>query len=1071
MKRFSFILIFALLLLPAVFSVASQHAPFTELKLLGRTQINLNDVDLSQAEWSWLRKKRELRFGASSPNFPPFDITSGINDYGGISADYLAMIARYLNINVSVRYYPSYQIMLDALAEGEIDLIANAGGTEKHRYHLLLSQPYVASIPVLIKRDGSLETAPRGEEKIAIDTLFAGNPAILKQFPRAHFVSDNSPRRTLEGISFGQLDGYIVDSTMVKYLINQANLNNLQINPLLNIQPEGFAFATTSENQQLTDIINKILSQIPDNVRVDILRRWSGGIPLSLSDKTLQLTPLEQKWIAAHPRVRVAVVQDYAPLSFFDKSGHYRGLTADLLSAISARTGLNFEVKNIGTLRDVLGMTQQGETDVVAGVTLDNIWANGLLTTRTYLFNSWVMVGRKNSHAGLHKIALQAGDELEKRSEKQYPGVIILPVESHLEGLNLVMEGKADGMVLPLISADFLLPRYYANSLQIISSLNNDPARFALGVSPENYPLVAILDKAMLNIQPEDLHALTSNWYSNIQMGDEGVPAHTYTSFLLRNDLLSAGIIGICMAAAMLFFYRHRRQQRLITELTLAREQADSASRAKTIFLATMSHEIRTPLSAIIGLLELVLRRHKIDTADWRSLQQSYDSAQSLLALIGDILDIARIESDRLVLHPQRADIRQLIESTAIMFEGLAREKGLEYRLEIDAEIQGDLLIDPLRVKQILSNLLNNAVKFTGSGEIILRAEHEPTDHPRMGLRIQVQDSGCGISAEIIHRLFQPFSQVSSSQGGSGLGLYICRSLTDMMGGKIELQSQPENGTTVTLHLSALRLAPLTAQDVPALCAAESRNCLSVLIAEDHPAGRHLLEQQLIFLGHRTHSASEGEQALQILAEQHVDLVITDCNMPRLNGYQFTRQLRARERSTGATPLPIWGLTATAQPGVRECCLEAGMNDCLFKPIDLNLLAEKLQSLHRHGDIPDDIGNDFCLEDLPAELRTPDTQRIFLTLLAESLNEELERLDSWQMTSGAALEDFQALMHRILGGIRIIGASELCQVCHAMEQCIKRPSDDEIRRLRLRLQTLLTAIHTRTDELNKRDYT
>lgn len=1061
MNRFSFILISTLLLLPAVFSVASQRTHFTELKLLGRTQINLSDAGLSQAEWSWLRKNRELRFGASSPNFPPFDITSGINDYGGISADYLALIARYLNINVSVRYYPSYQMMLDALAEGEIDLIANAGGTEKHRYHLLLSQPYVANIPVLIKRGGSLEPTANGEEKIAIDTLFAGNPAIIRQFPHAHFASDNSPRRTLESISFRQLDGYIGDNTTVQYLINQANLSNLQIYPLPDIQTEGFAFATTHKNQQLNDIINKIIRQIPENAHIDILRRWSGGIPLSLSDKTLQLTPLEQKWIKAHPHVRVAVTQDYAPMSFFDDGGHYRGLTADLFNAISARTGLVFEVKNIGTLRDVLETTLQGETDVVAGITLDNIWPNGLLTTRTYLFNSWVMVGRKNSHTALRHIALQAGNELEKYLRKFYPGVSLSPVESPCEGLNLVMQGKADNMVLPLITADFLLPRYYASSLQILSSLNTDPARFALGVSPENYLLVAILDKAILNIQPEDLHALTSNWYSNIQMGDERSTAHTYTSFLLRNDLLSGGAIGVSVVAATLFLYRHRRQQRLITELTLAREQADNASRAKTIFLATMSHEIRTPMSAIIGSLELVLHRSKTDAADSRSIQQSYDSAQSLLALIGDILDIARIESDRMVLHPQRADIRQLIESTAFMFEGLAREKGLEYRLEIDAEIQGDLLIDPLRVKQILSNLLSNAVKFTRSGEIILRAEHEPADTRRMGLRIQVQDSGCGISAETIHDLFQPFSQASSSQGGSGLGLYICRSLTDMMGGKIQLQSQPEYGTTVTLNLSALRLDPLPAGNVPVFCAAESRNSLSVLIVEDHSAGRYLLEQQLTFLGHRTHSASEGQQALQILTEQQFDLVITDCNMPRLNGYQFTRQLRARERATAEKSLPVWGLTATVQPGVLENCLEAGMNDCLFKPINLNVLDEKLQSLHRHADLLDDTGNDFCPENLPAELSSSETQRIFLNLLAESLNEELELLDRWRTTSGATLEDFHALIHRVLGGIRFIGARELCQVCHLMEQCIKRPSDDEILRLRLRLQKLLTAINSR----------
>lgn len=1042
-----------------------------ELKLLGRAQVSLPDPELSTTEWNWLRKKRTLHLGTDAPNYPPFDMTSGINDYGGINADYLALITEALNLNVSVLYFPNNQTMIEALEAGKIDLIANASNVDKRNENLLLSEPYVTISPVLIKRESDLDVRGSEPPKIALEKIFADDTEITKQFSLAHFVRHYSPRRALEALSFRELDGYIGDSTTAQYLINQANLINLQVHPLTNKQNDGFSFASTRKNQQLITIINKMLRQVPGNVKIDILRRWSGGIPLSLSDKTLKLTPLEQKWITTHPRIIVAVTQDFAPLSFFDADNRYRGLTADLLDAISARTGLKFKIKNVGTLREALESTQRGDADIAVGVTQDSIWPNGLLTTRTYLFNSWVLVARKNTHVQPKKIALQTGHPMEVFLQEHYPEAHILQVEMPRDGLDLVVQGKADTMVLPLIAADFLLSHYYANSLEIISSLDTEPARFALGVSPDAYPLVTILDKAMLNIQPEDLHALTSNWYSTITLREKERPAHTYTSLLLRNDLLTAGVIGLSLIAVLLFIYRHRRQQRLIGELMLAREQADSASRAKTIFLATMSHEIRTPMSAIIGSLELVLRRRKADAEDWQALQRSYDCAHSLLALIGDILDIARIESDRLVLHPQRACIRQLIESTAAMFDGLAREKALDFRLEIDAEIQGDVMIDPLRFKQILSNLFSNAVKFTAHGTIVTRVIHERRKDDSLGIRIEVQDSGCGISSGMVKNLFQPFSQASPSQNGSGLGLYICRSLARMMGGEITLKSEPGSGTTVILTLAVSVLAPLSLVQSQSISAPTERTRpLTILIAEDHPAGRHVLEQQLMFLGHHIRSVSDGEQALQALSEETFDLVITDCNMPRLNGYHFTEQLRQREQASDAVPTPVWGLTAAAQPWVREECHKSGMDDCLFKPVTLNSLAEKLQPLTTRSDQEDMTSVDFCLDKLPAELSSPNTQQAFLSLLAVSLREELGLLNTWQSTSNASLEELQSLLHRIRGGVRFIGAEVLCQQCLAIEMSASRPSLDQVCEVEKRLKLLLATIEMQITRCSPTNY-
>lgn len=464
--------------------------------------------------------------------------------------------------------------------------------------------------------------------------------------------------------------------------------------------------------------------------------------------------------------------------------------------------------------------------------------------------------------------------------------------------------------------------------------------------------------------------------------------------------------------------------------------------------------------------MELVLRRRSSDEIDWQSLQRSYDSAHSLLALIGDILDIARIESDRLILHPQRADIRRLVEGVAIMFEGLAREKGLDYQLNIDAGISGDVLIDPLRFKQIFSNLVSNAVKFTHQGQVVIRVTHEEDEPDRLALRLEVQDSGCGINDETLARLFQPFSQATVAVNGSGLGLYICRTLIAMMGGQIDLQSQPGSGTTVTVALSVLRLETLPASSVITPPLAAGNAPLSILIVDDHAAGRHLLEQQLSFLGHQVTSAELGQQALALLRDKNFDLVITDCNMPQMDGYQLTRLLRKQERETQQSATLIWGLTANAQATTFDASLEAGMDDCLFKPVSLNTLAAKLRPLSSLRAVHE-VCRDFTPDILPAELSAPTTQRDLLSLLANSLEEELELLAQWQSTPHSPLKTLQDLMHRIRGGISLVGSAQLCQLCREVEQASTAPQPTDLLAIEQRLQSLLAAILRHCHQLSE----
>ncbi|VFT38234.1 two-component sensor [Pseudomonas aeruginosa] len=284
--------------------------------------------------------------------------------------------------------------------------------------------------------------------------------------------------------------------------------------------------------------------------------------------------------------------------------------------------------------------------------------------------------------------------------------------------------------------------------------------------------------------------------------------------------------------------------RQLIDELEEAKNLADEASRAKTTFLATMSHEIRTPMNAVIGILELALKRAETGRVDRSSIEIAYASAKSLLELIGDILDIARIESGRLSLSPKRANLRELVESVARVFEGLARQKRLSLVLEIDSSINGDVLLDAMRFKQILSNLVSNAIKFTDEGSIRIRIDGRQVEPSLLQVNLCVEDTGIGISLGDQQQLFRPFAQVNrnlQNTEGTGLGLVISRSLCEMMGGRLVMSSELGQGTRIDVELRLQVLEPIVESVRAIPLGNRQARRLQVLVVDDHAVNRQIL--------------------------------------------------------------------------------------------------------------------------------------------------------------------------------------------------------------------------------------
>jgi signal transduction histidine kinase/CheY-like chemotaxis protein len=500
-------------------------------------------------------------------------------------------------------------------------------------------------------------------------------------------------------------------------------------------------------------------------------------------------------------------------------------------------------------------------------------------------------------------------------------------------------------------------------------------------------------------------------------------------------------------------------------EAVAARSVAEHATRAKSTFLAAMSHEIRTPMIGVTGMLEVLARTH-LTPQQRQMVSTAENSAASLLQIIGDILDFSKIEADKLELSPTTFSLETVVRAAAETFVHTASAKGLLLTWSVDDTLAPAQVGDPLRVRQIVSNLISNAVKFTEVGGIEVTVGVLESSAQEQTVEVTVSDTGIGISPDQQSGLFAEFTQADaetqSRYGGSGLGLVICQRLAALMGGDITLESTLGTGTTMRLvaplrvgnpdelrpDLESASTAP-TSRPRSSREEAEREGSL-LLLAEDHPTNRTVLSLQLALIGFHLDLAEDGQEAYEQWLTGRYGLLLTDLNMPRLDGYELARRIRAREHETGAVRTPIIALSANVMQGEPNKCLDAGMDDFAAKPTTIPTLAGRLARWLPHltwaseeperGELlaPATASrsgwNDGLVDAAALDALTGGDAELAASLVQDYL--EVTRADLQALCAALDardMDDARRQAHRIKGAARTVGAHEIARLADQIE--------------------------------------
>ena len=967
---------------------------------------------------------KNLRVGVLVGGGSPWNMVVG-NDLYGINADYLVALQQTSGLSMNVQGFNRLPDMLAALQQGKVDVLF---GVPQHPLPpgISATQPWFSS-PLRIYRNRNnlrpvMFNSSEARISVSRDTLARVNPDFVQQH-RWQIV--DSDVQALSGLLNQHSDYVVADETSAGFLLGQ--LQQGEVYQLASpLDPGVLQIRAMTRSPALTQQLDSAIRQLPMEVVNGIQARWSSALPRYQDSNTARLTPMERNWIAQHPTIIYAAVSDDYPWSYRNASGQPAGYSVDLLNSIGQLTGLRFQPYWVSNAQQAGTLVAQGRAliQLTLPLTGNDAMLNNTQPVWRALWGVYVRPSEQSisGWADLNgkRIGVKRGDIASR----------LLPVGSEPQVFDdttrlydALASGQIDALVDNVLSARWRVQSRYVNTLQLAFTAGDTAWPITLGIAPDQPLLRALLNNSLQQIPAESWQRLRENWGSTPESADDGHQGamRPISLFVLVAALFAIVFLLILLLRRYLDQRRERQQRR---QLEQEREVAQRENRMKSQFLATVSHELRTPMQAVLGLLELEVAQQP----QRHNLSLIYSSAASLLTLLNDLQDHARVESNSFSLVPRPLEPESWLKHLAVFYPPLIRRNGPQLKVSALTALPAWVLIDGERLQQIANNLMGNAIKFTLQGEIhlTLAAQEDP---PRLCLR--VADTGSGIPLAEQQRLFEPWYQTPSgrqlSVQGSGLGLSICREIVSRMGGTIDLQSAPGEGTSVSVTLPWQVINPPQPAATQARPVAAMTHHLRAAIIDDHPTNLLVMQQQLAHCGIQADTFGDGRALLDAAKQVQWDLLFIDFSMPRPDGLTLAKILRRSERhQPHRTRIVLCSADAQIlnHPQAQQVA-----DHLLLKPVSLSDIAALLQA-----DAPD------LFADIAQRLnQLAHHDAHYFQRLCQTLSETLAR-DIEAMNHAVAAEAWPALesaAHRMKGSWLLLGYSEGERLCQQIMEAVK----------------------------------
>lgn len=904
-------------------------------------------------------EKRVLR--VAFPQVVGMSWTVEDGSHHGMLVDYLNEIAKYTGWEYEY-IDTNRQTVLNEFIAGQYELMGGnyyIPGLEEYYAYPDYNMGYSRSLLLARSDDRTIHSynlESMNGKTIGVYENAKENIRRLKEFLaingldcKFQYYSLKDMQKNDEGLYFYLMNGEI-DLLLSGIIYNH---DSVRVIATYNSQP--YYIVTNPSNKEVLDGLNMALERILDANPNFAAERYAANFPARLVN--VQFSDRDLEYVKKRKTITVAVPENWYPFYCKETSQkNHVGIMVDVLDKIKDFTGLDFSYVYAKNYSDAVHLVQRGKADILGFFLGDENDAAqlGLALSASYVSANNIIVRNKACSypapglvgALVESQRFPSGISAEKI--RSYPGI--------KEALAAVNSGEVDFIYGLSSKMEQDILRYHFTNLAPVTLVNDQSAiSFALP-TPVDPDLLTVLNKAINNLSESERTVIRNRNLESI-----GVNEFSLTDFIYANPLQFMFIVMFVLSVLFtaLLLAIGARMKATVIQGNLKR--AEAANLAKSEFLSRMSHEIRTPMNGIVGMSTIAMQN--IDNTDKIKdcLEKVIMSSKHLLALINDVLDMSKIESGKVELRHESFNFRAFLQDFENLYGEQAKSKGISYETILASDLEVQIIGDSLRLNQVLSNLLSNALKFTpAKGMIKLRVSKTGEDQENVYLRFEVIDTGCGIAEENYDKIFESFEQenvdVTYKYGGTGLGLSIVKRFTGLMGGGIHVTSVQGSGSTFTVDLPFGKIKesgkPTRFSDI------NGRNDLAkdcyavdydfkgkrILLVEDNELNREIAEELIGVTGASVESAEDGVQAVEMFkesAEGYYDLILMDVQMPHMDGYEATRCIRALGRSD-AQKVPIFAMTANAFAEDVQKSREAGMNAHISKPLNIRAVYKQM---------------------------------------------------------------------------------------------------------------------------------